>query len=87
MEKKRLRDDSIALHSFLRGCGEGNTDISRVSRDGICGNGSKLHQTEHQEGFFTQSTGTSFTLSWAVLKSHLENALSNLFTFWPALNW
>ncbi|PKU30394.1 hypothetical protein llap_19301 [Limosa lapponica baueri] len=93
LEKRRLRDDLIALYIFLRwGSGEGGTDLfSLVSCDRTCGNGSKLHQGKFRldirKQFFTERVVKHWKRfprevvdapSLSVFKRHLDNALNNI---------
>ncbi|KAK4822643.1 hypothetical protein QYF61_018595 [Mycteria americana] len=93
LEKRRLRGNLIALHSFLRrGCGEGSADLfSLGSRDRTPGNGSKLHQGRFRLNIRKQFFTKRVVKHWnrlptevvdapclSVLKRRLDNALNNM---------
>ncbi|PKU49520.1 hypothetical protein llap_229 [Limosa lapponica baueri] len=93
LEKGRMRDDLIALYSFLRREREvGGADLfSLVSSDRTHGNGSKLCQGTLRPGirkhFFTERAANHWNRlprevvnapSLSVFKRHLDNALNML---------
>jgi len=93
LEKRKLRGDLIALHSFLRrGSGEGGADLfSLVSSDRMWGNGSKLHQGRFKlhikKYFFAKQVVKHWNWlpievdaapSLSVFKRHLDNAFNNM---------
>jgi len=88
LEKRRLKGDLIALHSFLRrGSGEGGADLfSKASSDSVRGSGSELHQgrfrLDLRKHFFTEMVvktlnslprGVVDAPNLSVFKRHLNN--------------
>ncbi|KAK4827618.1 hypothetical protein QYF61_019543 [Mycteria americana] len=101
LAKRRLRDDLVALYSFLRrGSREEGADISSlVSSDRTHGNGSQLCQgrfrLDSRKRFFTKRVAEHWNRlprevvdapSLSVFKRHLDNALKTCVNFWSALN-
>jgi len=93
LEKSRLRDDLIALCSFLRrGSREEGAELfSLGSRDRMHGNGSKLHQgrfrLDIKKPFFTERVVKHWNRlpkevvdapGLSVFKRHLDNALNTM---------
>jgi len=93
LERRRLRGDLIAPHSFpRRGSGEGDPELfSLGSRDRTRGNGSKLHQGTFRLGMRKHFFAERVVRHWkrlpreavdapglSVLKRHLDNALHNM---------
>ena len=90
--RRRLRGDLIALYSFpRRGGGAGGADLfSLVSRDRVCGNGSKLHQGRFRVDIRKHLLAKRELKHWnkipaevvdapslSVFKRHRDNALNN----------
>ena len=93
LERRRLRNNLIALYSFLRmNSGKGGADLySLVSSDRTHGNGSKLclkrFSLDMRKHFFTERVvkhwnrpprGVVDAPSLSVFKRHLDNALNNI---------
>ena len=93
LEKMRLRNNIIALYSFLRrGSGEGGADLfSLVSSDRTRGNGSNLHQGRFRLDVRKHLFAKRVIKHWnrlprvvvdvprlPVFKRHLDNALFNM---------
>ena len=92
LEKRRLRGDLIALHSFLRrGHGERGAELfSLGSTDRTCENGAKLCQRRFRLVIKKQMTERVVTHwnrlprdvvnvpSLSVFKRHLDNVLNNM---------
>ena len=93
LERRRLREDLIALYSFLRKrSGEGGDELSSlVSTDSMHGNGSKLHQgrfrLEIRNYLFTERVVKHWNRlprevvdasSQSVFKRHVGNAFNNM---------
>jgi len=93
LEKRRLKDNLVALYSFLRrGSGQGGAELfSPVSSDSMRGNGSKLHQgtfrLDIRSHFFTERVVKHWNSlprevvnapCQSVLKRHLDNVLNNM---------
>jgi len=102
LEKRRLRDNLLALCSCLRRRrAEGGAQLcSLESSDRTRGNDSKLRHGRFRlnikKHFFAKTVAKPWNRlprevvdapSLSVFKRHLNNVLNNLVSFWSALNW